>query len=229
MNFYKIIPMALVAIALAGCNDPSQDVLKQMKKIDKANSSYKADLPSQFVVKKVVYSVANLRSPFTSLAVQTIPEGGAVARDPNLKYVKINPNRPAQPLEAYPLESLMMVGTVGQGLGRSALIKTPTGDLVLVKMGHYLGQNHGRVLSIGEDSVTLTEAIADGNGGYYAKSQTMTRNTPVMASPQPQYAPPPQGMMPQQYPNQALPNMQHNQYTGQPSNMPPAPQINQSI
>ena len=53
-------------------------------------------------------------------------------------------NRPKEPLEAFPLESLKMVGVLQQKNTNFALIKADTG-LYRVKVGNYMGQNFGIV------------------------------------------------------------------------------------
>lgn len=85
----------------------------------------------------------------------------------------MNPNRKKQPLEAYDLETLTMVGVVGKGNGLSALIETADKDLVIVRNGSYLGLNQGRVTKVSRDGVELVEIIPDGRGGFRQRARTM--------------------------------------------------------
>ncbi len=78
-------------------------------------------------------------------------------------------NRRKEALEAFPLESLQMVGTLEQKQVRFALIKTPDNNLYRVKSGNYLGQNFGVVTSISESTVTIKEVIQDSSSGSWTE------------------------------------------------------------
>lgn len=72
-----------------------------------------------------------------------------------------NMNRPREPLESYPLESLKFVGSIEKSNLKYGLIKTPDSSVQQVKVGNYLGQNFGMVLEITESGVILKEIVQD--------------------------------------------------------------------
>jgi len=72
-----------------------------------------------------------------------------------------NMNRPREPLEAFPLESLKFVGSLSKEKLKYALILTPDNLVQQVKVGGYMGQNFGMVTEISEGGVTLKEIIQD--------------------------------------------------------------------
>lgn len=82
-------------------------------------------------------------------------------------------NRPREPLEAYSIENLRMVGTLAQRKEIFALIKTPDSNLFRVRKGNYLGQNFGRINEIDEGSVKLTEIVQDGTGDWIERVSTL--------------------------------------------------------
>jgi type IV pilus assembly protein PilP len=82
-------------------------------------------------------------------------------------------NRAREPLEAYPLENLRMVGTLAQNREVYALIKTPDNNLYRVRRGNYLGQNFGRISEIDEGSVKLKEIVQDGSGDWTERVSTL--------------------------------------------------------
>lgn len=82
-------------------------------------------------------------------------------------------NRAREPLEAYPIENLRMVGTLSQKKEIFALIKTPDNNLFRVKQGNYLGQNFGRITEIDEGSVKLKEIVQDGSGDWTERTSTL--------------------------------------------------------
>jgi len=102
------------------------------------------------------YAAQDMRDPFSD--AWRNPEGGAGLRP--------DPNRPKQPLEQFPLDSLDMVGTIGQGPGLLALVMAPDKVTHRVRPGTYMGQNDGRVVGVYEDRVELVELVPDGAGGW---------------------------------------------------------------
>lgn len=80
--------------------------------------------------------------------------------------VSPDPNRVPEFLESFPLDSLRMVGTVYQGKDLWALIRIPDGAVHRVKVGNYMGKNHGKVTKVEETRVGLLELVDNGFGGY---------------------------------------------------------------
>lgn len=72
-----------------------------------------------------------------------------------------NMNRPREPLEAYPLESLKFVGSIEKLKLKYGLIQTPDESVQQVKVGNYMGQNFGMVTEITESGVVLKEIVQD--------------------------------------------------------------------
>ena len=70
-------------------------------------------------------------------------------------------NRPREPLESYPLESLKFVGSMEKQQLTYGLIQTPDNSVQQVKIGNYMGQNFGMVTDITESGVTLKEIVRD--------------------------------------------------------------------
>ena len=78
-----------------------------------------------------------------------------------------------QPLEAFPLESLAMVGTLEKNKTVYALVRTRERDVYQVRAGNYLGQNYGVVTGIGDSEVKLKELVQDGAGDWTERSSTL--------------------------------------------------------
>ncbi|MDO4708664.1 MAG: pilus assembly protein PilP [Pseudomonadota bacterium] len=105
----------------------------------------------------------SMRDPFDIHAVE---QAAAVARP--------NSNRRRQPLEAFPLDSLAMVGTLGRRQGLVGVIMGPDKVAYKVTPGNYLGQNDGRVVAVYEDRIELIELVSDGIGGWLERPVTIT-------------------------------------------------------
>ena len=74
-------------------------------------------------------------------------------------------NRRKEPLEAYPLDSMSMVGSVVRNGQQFALLRVDN-LLYQVKVGDYIGQNYGRITGIFEDRIELVELVPNGVGGW---------------------------------------------------------------
>jgi type IV pilus assembly protein PilP len=86
------------------------------------------------------------------------------ARAPNSLYAG-EVNRRKEPLEAYPLDSMSMVGSVARAGRPTALLRVDN-LLYQVKVGDYLGQNFGKVMAITETEVRLREVVQDSAGEW---------------------------------------------------------------
>lgn len=80
-----------------------------------------------------------------------------------------NLNRPREPLEAFPLESLKFVGAISKPKLKYGLIKTPSDTVQQVRIGNYMGQNFGMVTEITESGVTLKEIVQDETTGDWVE------------------------------------------------------------
>ncbi|MDN3921127.1 pilus assembly protein PilP [Roseateles violae] len=81
-------------------------------------------------------------------------------------------NRRREPLEAYPLDSMSMVGSINRQNQRYALLRVDN-LLYQVKNGDYLGQNFGRVMKISETDITLREVVQDAAGEWIERTSTL--------------------------------------------------------
>lgn len=112
-------------------------------------------------------------NPFDPGLVATAPATAAGRPDSG---VTIDPDRPREYLESFPLDTLRMVGTLEQQGQLWGLIRTPDGTIQRVTQGNYMGQNYGKIIHLDETGITLREIIPDGFGGY------MERETSVALS-----------------------------------------------
>jgi len=73
--------------------------------------------------------------------------------------------RKKESLEAFPLESMTMVGRMFSESQQVALVKV---DAILyqVRLGSHLGQNFGRVVDINDRGLSLRELVQDALGKW---------------------------------------------------------------
>lgn len=83
------------------------------------------------------------------------------------KLVSVDIHRPKQPLEQYSLAQLRYAGVLEQGGRLMALVKSSDGVVHRVEVGQYLGQNHGKVVSVGREQIVVSEAMPQADGRHY--------------------------------------------------------------
>ena len=93
------------------------------------------------------------------------------ARQPN-SLLSAEINRRKEPLEAYPLDSMAMVGSVIKA-GRPYALLRVDNLLYQVKQGDYLGQNYGKVAKISETDVSLREIVQDAAGEWTERTSAL--------------------------------------------------------
>lgn len=123
--------------------------------------------PSTFVPQ--AYAAQADTEPFSTqkLAVALKQE----ARQPN-SVLAAEMSRRREPLEAYPLDSMSMVGSVSK-LGRPLALLRVDSLLYQVKVGDYVGQNYGKVTKISETEVELREIVQDAAGEWIERPGTL--------------------------------------------------------
>ena len=81
-------------------------------------------------------------------------------------------DRPREPLEAYPLESLKYVGVMTRK-GTSFAIVLVDGALYQVRAGNYMGQNFGVITQISESELKLKELVQDPAGDWTERESVL--------------------------------------------------------
>ena len=81
-------------------------------------------------------------------------------------------SRRKEPLEAYPLDTMSMVGSLTRENRRYALLRVDN-LLYQVKAGDYLGQNFGRITKISETEIMLREVVQDAAGEWIERTSTL--------------------------------------------------------
>jgi len=81
-------------------------------------------------------------------------------------------NRRKEPLEAYPLDGMAMVGSLTRDNRRYALLRVDS-LLYQVKAGDHLGQNFGLITKVSETEITLREIVQDAAGEYVERLSTL--------------------------------------------------------
>ena len=167
MNRVALISMMTVAL-LAGCGGQShQDLRNWMAEQGKGVRGKLDPLPQIKPYEPFAYADFDLPDPFKPRKIEPVKGTETTSKlAPDL-------NRRKEPLEAYPLEGLSMVGTLEKGKTRYALVKTPERDIYQVRQGNHMGQNFGVVVGITDTDIKLKELMQDGAGDWSERSSTL--------------------------------------------------------
>ncbi|MCG5534641.1 pilus assembly protein PilP [Ectothiorhodospira mobilis] len=159
----------LLTALLAGCGQDLSDLEAYAERIKQRPGGGIEPIPEVEPHETFTYP-GHERDPFDPSAVEAEVDARPGAEEDG---VSIDPDRPKEFLEQFPLDSLRMVGTLEQDGTRWALIRTPEGVILRVREGNYMGQNHGRIEAITPASIRLTEIVPDGFGGYKERETTV--------------------------------------------------------
>lgn len=152
------------ALVLAACSGDQEDIQGWMTEQEKGMTGTIKPLPEMKPAPVVKYQAEGASDPFVVSRIE--PETKTTRRGgPDL-------DRRREPLEAYPLESLQLVGVITQNRKVHALVRADQ-NLHQVKVGNYMGQNFGLVTAISESEVTLKELVEDMNGDWVERISTL--------------------------------------------------------
>jgi type IV pilus assembly protein PilP len=154
-----LIVLAVAAAVLSGCSFGMRD-LQDWVATEKAKKGPPLNLlPPIKTFESFPYQAKDLRDPFSAPVTDESESAAANGPQPDR-------NRPREPLESYPLDTLDMVGTIGSGAGMIALIKDPTGAITRVRAGNYIGQSFGRIIKVNESNIELVELVQHGTSSW---------------------------------------------------------------
>jgi type IV pilus assembly protein PilP len=162
LTLHRLRPLGLLLLGvgyalLAGCTSADSDLARFIDETKKEPGGRVEPLPEIKPYETFVYSAAELRSPF----LPSSPGSGA-----GYNGVRPDQKRNREFLEQFSLDTLTMVGTLNLE-GRSfGLVQTKDGLVHRVQPGQYMGQNDGKIVSIGDSKISLIEIVPDGMGGY---------------------------------------------------------------
>lgn len=152
----------LLCLLMVGCGAGEGDDLDKFMNEAANDMRVKVDpLPEVKPYTPIPYNAdGTLNDPFKPRKAQASKKTSGI--QPDL-------NRPKEPLEAFPLESLKYVGSLTKGKLTYALIKTPDNNIQQVRIGNYVGQNFGIVTDVTENAVMLKEIVQDDLSGDWAE------------------------------------------------------------
>jgi len=160
-------PLAVFfASILAGCGASGVDELRQWMAEQRSQTRPHVkpiSEPKQF--KPEAYTEGNSIEPFSKEKLAQAYKRESSQPATNSALIAPELVRRKEALEAYPLDTMSMVGSLSRDGTPAALVKVDN-LLYQVRVGSYLGQNYGRVTKISETEVVLREIVQDSVGEW---------------------------------------------------------------
>ncbi len=158
----KALRCLSIGLAISACTKPQSDVESFVAKTLLTEPPILEPIPAIKIFPIREYPVGGLRDPFAT-------DDESLTQEQQVQVAADDPDCPdltriPEELEGSPLDSLDMVGTMGQGTNYYGLVKDPEGIVHRVQVNNYMGQNYGQILSIAEDKIELEERVKDGSG-----------------------------------------------------------------
>ena len=157
-------------VFLGACGGEEQSELRQELAAMTKDLRGRVDpLPQVKSFEPVPYKGESMVDPFVPgrivVTQATTGGGGGGGVQPDL-------NRPKEPLEAFPMETIQMVGTLSQNQDMFALVRAGA-NLFRVKKGNYIGQNFGVITGIDEGQISVKEVVQDSGGDWVERSTSL--------------------------------------------------------
>lgn len=147
-----------LALVLSSCiKDPLMDLNQFVEKSGSENYPVKENIPVLSTISPLQFCTNYDRDPFSKLQEKDIRQ----VLSPSQVLVSDLSERAKEPLENFPLTDLFMQGTLVVDKSMWGIIESKDGELFMVKVGSHIGLDHGIVLKVLIDEISITEGFLD--------------------------------------------------------------------
>jgi len=163
----------LVLATLAGCGSSKEDEIRQWMVEERNQTRPKVTpIPAPKQFKPEAYVNATALEPFSNQKLTQALKRDSSQAASNGALVAPELSRRKEPLEAFPVDAMSLVGSIIKAGQPVALVKVDS-LLYQVKLGNYLGLNYGKVTKITETEITLREIVQDAVGEWIERVATL--------------------------------------------------------
>jgi type IV pilus assembly protein PilP len=172
MKVFRLLLLAVSLAALSACGDSGREDLQRWMAAQRAQ--VKPTVPPISEPKKFTPQAYTEATSFEPFNIQKLTQ--ALRRDSSQPSTSglIAPElaRRKESLEAFPLDSMTMVGSLDRKGQPVALISVDK-LLYQVRVGNHLGLNYGRITNITETRLALREIVQDAAGEWIERVATL--------------------------------------------------------
>lgn len=162
------LAIAVVAAAalLSACGEEHQELRGWMEQQRQSMPVRAEPVPVPKTFEPFRYENAGQSDPFSQTKLSL-----KAGRD-SAGTIKPDMNRRREVLENFPLETIRMVGHLGDVKGSYALLQVEN-MVYQARVGNYAGQNFGKIVRVTETEVTLKELVQDAAGDWTERESTL--------------------------------------------------------
>ena len=165
---HRLLLLVLLPVVAVGCQQKEKEDLNQfVAQASRMKAKEIEPLPNIKPVEPFAYNAQEFADPFNEENLK--PRQVVSARS----GAGPDTNRRREPLENYPLDSLMMVGTLFREDEQRVIIKTPEGAVQTAVVGNYLGQNYGKITSLEENEIVVNEQVLNSAGPWVGRDASI--------------------------------------------------------
>ena len=158
---------------LGGCGSSQEEEIRQWLVEERTKTRPRvAAIPAPKEFRPEAYTNSATIDPFSNQKLAQALKRDSSQSEINDALVKPELARRKEALEGYPVDAMTLVGSINKAGQPVALIKVEN-LLYQVKLGHYVGQNFGKVTKINETEVTLREIVQDAAGEWTERIATL--------------------------------------------------------
>ena len=165
----RVLVLAISATVLAACSGSNDELRQWMADTRKEMRPVTATLAEPKTFEPFLYKDQGEIDPFdpgkVANALKALSAKSTSGYAPDL-------SRRKEPLEAYPVDTITMVGTLQRPNLRYALLRAD-GVIYQIKVGNYIGQNFGIVTRIDENELAIKEVVQDAAGEWVERTTTL--------------------------------------------------------
>ena len=173
MKALQIALISVFSIGILGCSASGEDELRQWMTNERAQAKPNITPiaePKQFLPQP--YDVEAGIEPFNPLKLTQALRRESAQMASNAALIAPEMARRKEPLEAFPLDTMAMVGSLNKTGKPTALLRVDK-LLYQVQIGNYLGQNYGRITAITETAIQLREIVQDATGDWVERTTSL--------------------------------------------------------
>ena len=171
-NIRILLLACTITAVLAGCDQGLGDLQQFTQQIKSQPPGRIEPIPEFQPYQNFEYTSHDLRDPFKLVDFRR-PDQNTEEALLNVTGLRPDGDRVREPLEDFPLDTLRLKGTVTKDGVKWGLIFAPDNTIHRVLEGNYMGQNHGRIITLSDEIIELTEIVPDGLGNYIERSSAV--------------------------------------------------------
>ena len=169
---YRLHTIVACCLLLTGCDKGLGDLQQFVQQVKSQPPGRIDPIPEFQPYQNFEYTSHDLRDPFKLVDFRR-PDENPEDMQQASSGLKPDRDRVREPLEDFPLDTLRLKGTVTKEGIKWGLIFAPDNTIHRVVEGNYMGQNHGRIISLSDEIIELTEIVPDGLGNYIERSSAV--------------------------------------------------------